>query len=316
MIKKFMGALSNPPQTISATKAATSEWQPTIEAVGSLRAVKGADLSLEVSGVVEVISFNSGDDVAEGAVLLQAAHRRRCRASCKSLQATAELSDITYKRDQKQFKMQAVSQATVDTDAANLKNATGPGRRSSRRLSTRRRCARRSPATSASAPSISASISAAGTVIVTLQALDPIFVDFFVPQQALTQVRLGQTVRCKVDTFQDKTFTGRDLGDQSEGRSASRNVQVRATLKNADHKLLPGMYATVDDRDRRAAELHHAAADRDHLQSVRRHGLRRREQGQGRRRQAATDRAPDLRHRRRRRAAIRSPCSRASRRAT
>ena len=79
MIKKFISALSNPPQTVSAAKAATSEWQSKIEAIGSLRAVKGADLSLEVSGVVESISFNSGDDVEEGATLTQAAHGRRCR---------------------------------------------------------------------------------------------------------------------------------------------------------------------------------------------------------------------------------------------
>ncbi len=71
MIKKFITALSNPPQTISAAKASTSEWQPKVEAIGSLRAVKGADLSLEVSGVVKSISFNSGDDVEEGAPLLK-----------------------------------------------------------------------------------------------------------------------------------------------------------------------------------------------------------------------------------------------------
>ena len=63
--------MSAPPQTVSATKAGYSEWQPNIEAVGSLRAVKGADLSLEVSGVVDSISFNSGDDVEQGALLLK-----------------------------------------------------------------------------------------------------------------------------------------------------------------------------------------------------------------------------------------------------
>jgi len=71
MIKKFMSAMSAPPQTVTASKAAFSEWQPKIDAVGSLRAVKGADLSLEVSGVVDSISFNSGDDVDAGKVLLK-----------------------------------------------------------------------------------------------------------------------------------------------------------------------------------------------------------------------------------------------------
>ena len=79
-------------------------------------------MSLEVSGVVESISFNSGDDVSEGAPLLKLRTADDV-ARLNSLQAMAELNDITYERDQKQFKMQAVSQATLDTDAANLKNA-------------------------------------------------------------------------------------------------------------------------------------------------------------------------------------------------
>ncbi len=78
MIKKFMSSMAAPPQTVSATKAEFSEWQPQIEAVGSLRAVKGADLSLEVSGVVDSISFNSGDDVEAGRATVEAARRRRC----------------------------------------------------------------------------------------------------------------------------------------------------------------------------------------------------------------------------------------------
>src|SRR5208282_2507084 len=107
MIKKFMSAASAPPQTVSATKASYSEWQPKIEAVGTLRAVKGADLSLEVSGVVDTISFNSGDDVAEGAPLLKLRSEDDV-AKLQSLQATAELNQLTYDRDLKQFKMQAV----------------------------------------------------------------------------------------------------------------------------------------------------------------------------------------------------------------
>ena len=77
MIKKFMSSMQAPPQTVSTTKAELSPWQPKIEAVGSLRAVKGADLSLEVSGVVDSISFNSGDDVKAGRRVVEAARRRR-----------------------------------------------------------------------------------------------------------------------------------------------------------------------------------------------------------------------------------------------
>ena len=86
----------------------------------------------------------------------------------------------------------------------------------------------------------------AGTPIVTLQALDPIYVDFFVPQQSVDQVRLGQQVAVKVDAYKDQTFAGEISAVNPKVDISNRNVQIRAMLKNADHKLLPGMYATVD----------------------------------------------------------------------
>ena len=104
-------------------------------------------------------------------------------------------------------------------------------------------------------------------MIVTLQALDPIFVDFFVPQQSVDQVRLGQPVTVKVDAFKDQTFTGEISAINPKVDTGSRNVQIRATLKNPDHKLLPGMYATVEIATGSPQELRHAAADGDHLQS-------------------------------------------------
>jgi membrane fusion protein, multidrug efflux system len=244
MIKKFISALSNPPQTISAAKAATSEWLPKVEAIGSLRAVKGADLSLEVSGVVESISFNSGDDVAEGAPLLKLRTADDV-ARLNSLQAMAELNDITYERDQKQFKMQAVSQATLDTDAANLKNAKAQVAQQQAIIDKKLLRAPFAGHLGIRAVDLGQYLGP-GTVIVTLQALDPIYVDFFVPQQSVDQVRLSQSVTIKIDAFKDQTFAGEIAAINPKVDTTNRNVQIRATLKNPDHKLLPGMYATVD----------------------------------------------------------------------
>ena len=80
----------------------------------------------------------------------------------------------------------------------------------------------------------------------TLQALDPIYVDFFLPQQALDQIKIGQTISAKVDTYPGQTFAGKIIAINPLVDTSSRNVQVRATLGNPDHRLLPGMYATVD----------------------------------------------------------------------
>jgi membrane fusion protein (multidrug efflux system) len=244
MIKKFITALGNPPQTVSVTRAGHSEWQTRIEAVGSLRAVKGADLSLELSGVVESISFNSGDDVAEGAQLLKLRTADDV-ARLESLQAIAALNEITSERDQKQFKMQAVSQATLDTDAANLKNARAQVVQQQAMIDKKILRAPFAGHLGIRAVDLGQYLSP-GTVIVTLQALDPIYVDFFVPQQAIDQLRLEQTVTVHVDAFKSEVFTGKISAINPKVDTGSRNVQVRATLQNADRKLLPGMYATVE----------------------------------------------------------------------
>ncbi len=244
MIKKFMSSMAQPPQTVTALKASNSPWQPNLEAVGSLRAVKGADLSLEVSGVVDTISFNSGDDVNEGTVLLKL-RSDDDQAKLVSLQATADLNQITYDRDQKQFKLQAVSQATIDTDAANLKNAQAQAAQQQAILDKKTLKAPFTGHLGIRAVDLGQYLSA-GTVIVTLQALDPIFVDFFVPQQWVDQLKLGQSVSVKIDAFKDQTFPGEISAINPKVDAATRNVQVRATLNNADHKLIPGMYATID----------------------------------------------------------------------
>jgi membrane fusion protein (multidrug efflux system) len=244
MIKKFMAAAASPPQTVSTTTAGVQEWQPEIEAVGSLRAVNGADLAFEVSGIVKDIQFNSGDDVAAGKVLL-ALRSDDDVGKLRALEATAELSEVNYHRDQEQFKIKAVSQATLDADAANLKNARAQVTEQQAIVDKKMLRAPFAGHLGVRAVDIGQFVSA-GTAIVTLQALDPIYVDFFLPQQKLNQVKLGLSVTAKIDTYPDRTFAGTISAINPKVDASTRNVQVRATLTNADHALLPGMYATVD----------------------------------------------------------------------
>ena len=244
MIKKFMAQMASPPQTISTSKAGYDEWQSKIDAVGSLRAVKGADLSLEVAGVVDTISFNSGDDVQEGALLLKLRAEDDV-AKLESLQATAQLSQINYDRDLKQLKINAVSQATVDTDAANLKNAKAQVAQQQAILDKKTLRAPFAGHIGIRSVDVGQYLGP-GTAIVTLQALDPIYLDFFVPQQEVDRMKLKQTVEVRVDAFPNQVFTGEIAAINPKVDAASRNVQVRAALKNPDHRLLPGMYATVD----------------------------------------------------------------------
>jgi membrane fusion protein, multidrug efflux system len=244
MIEKAMASLANPPQTVSTTTVALQDWQHTVEAVGSLRAVNGADLALEVPGIVDEIKFNSGDDVEAGQLLLQLRTDDDV-ARLQSLQASAELAQIVYERDQKQLKIQAVSQATLDADAANLKNAKAQVAEQQAIVDKKSVRAPFAGHLGIRAVDVGQYVSA-GTTIVTLQALDPIFVDFFLPQQALEQIKVGQPAIVKVDTYAGETFRGEITAINPKVDLSTRNLQVRATLKNPDHKLLPGMYATVD----------------------------------------------------------------------
>jgi len=241
-IKEAMASMADLPQTVSAAKAASSDWQPRIDAVGSLRAVRGADLSLEVAGVVEEITFQSGDEVQAGQVLLRLRHED---AKLQSLEATAQLAQITYDRDVKQLKAQAISQAIVDNDEANLRNAKAQVAQQKAMVDKKTLRAPFAGRLGLRQVDLGQFLSA-GTVIATLQSLDPIFVDFLLPQQSVAQLSVGQTVRVKVDAFLGREFAGKITAINPKVETASRNIQVRATLPNRDQKLLPGMFATVE----------------------------------------------------------------------
>lgn len=241
--KMFMAQAARAPQTVSTVVAAKSQWQTEIRAVGSLRAVRGADLSAQASGVVERIEFESGNDVPAGKLLLQLKPNDDY-AKLDELKAAAELAAETLKRDREQFAAQAVSQATIDTDVSTLKSAEAQV--AAQQALIEEKIVRAPFAGRLGIRQVDlGQYLASGTTIVTLQALDPMLIDFYVPQQALGQLKVGERVAATVDTYPGETFSGTIESVNSKVDSASRNVQVRAAFRNADRRLLPGMFATV-----------------------------------------------------------------------
>lgn len=244
IIQQVLAKMANPPQAVATVTATEQNWQPQLEAVGSLRAVNGADLSLELAGVVAELDFKSGDDVSKGTVLM----RLRADddvAKLAALQATADLAQVNYDRDLKQWRAQAISQAVLDSDKFNLKNARAQVDEQQATVDKKILRAPFDGHLGIRAVDVGQYLNA-GTTVVTLQALDPIYVDFFLPQQALDQIKIGQAVSARVDTYPGQTFAGKISAINPLVDTNSRNVQVRATLGNPDRKLLPGMYATVD----------------------------------------------------------------------
>ncbi len=244
MIRKSMASHGEPPQTVSVMKATLQEWQPQTEAVGSLVAVRGADISPEVSGIVSAIHFSSGQEVDTGAPLLDL-NADSDIAKLRSLKAAAELARQTYERDRQQFEIQAISRATLDADIANLKSAGAQVAEQQALVDKKFIHAPFAGRLGIRAVDLGQYLNA-GTKIVTLQSLDPIHVDFYLPQKSVGQVATGHKVLVRTDAFPGRTFSGEIAAVDPKVDLNTRNVQVRATIRNPRHLLLPGMYVTTD----------------------------------------------------------------------
>jgi membrane fusion protein (multidrug efflux system) len=243
MIKQGMAKGASAPAAVATTKAMMTSWQAHTQAVGSLRAVRGADLSAQASGVVDQISFESGNQVGQGAVLLRL-RPNDDPAKLAQLQAEATLAEQTLSRDKEQLAAQAISQATVDTDVANL--ASAQAQVAQQRALIDEKIVRAPFAGRLGIRQIDeGQYLTAGATVVTLQALDPIFIDFYLPQQELASLKRGEPVTATVDAYPGVSFPGVVASINSKVDSASRNVQVRGSFPNPGHKLVPGMYATV-----------------------------------------------------------------------
>jgi membrane fusion protein (multidrug efflux system) len=232
-----------PPSVVSTIVAQSQPWQDTLEAVGTLRAVRGADLAAEVPGIVDWIGFDSGHDVEAGTVLMRLRPNDDA-AKLAELQAAADLAAANLARDTKQFRAQAVSQATIDADNSHLRGAHAQVEEQQALMAEKvvkapftGRLGLRQVDVGQYLPT--------GATVVTLQALDPIYVDFYLPQQALSQVRSGEAATVTVDGYPGRVFPATVTAISPKLDQASRMAQIRATVANPDHVLLPGMFATV-----------------------------------------------------------------------
>jgi membrane fusion protein, multidrug efflux system len=241
--KKTAAAAPVPSSTVTSTKAEFQQWQPQITAVGTLRALRGVDVTTEVAGLVRSIHFKSGDEVRTGQLLAQL-NADSDVALLRSLEAAADLADTVYARDKELFAAEVLSKAQVDTDAGDLKSKRA---QVAQQLAVVQKKTIRAPF----AGKLGISTVNPGQYmnpadkLVTLQTIDPIYVDFNVPQQQLPQLSVGQKVTLTADAAPGQTFIGKINAISPRIDPATRNVMIEATLPNAKRELLPGMFASV-----------------------------------------------------------------------
>jgi membrane fusion protein (multidrug efflux system) len=243
MIKKFLASMGNQPQTVSTMVAKSEDWMPALKAVGTLRAVRGTDIAPQVPGVVAAIPFKSSEEVKKGDLLLQLDDTDDA-AKLRALKASAELARLTYNRTRQLAQKGTVSQAALDSATASLRSIEAQVAEQQALVAKKRISAPFAGSIGIRLVDVGQYVTP-GQKITTLQTLDPIYMDFSLPQQNLQQIKMGQKVSVVTDTFPDLSFDGEITGLDPKVDPQTRNVSVRAQVANPDHKLLPGMFATA-----------------------------------------------------------------------
>ena len=245
MVKGFLAAAFAPkPTAVSVETAGIEKWPPRMNAIGSLRAFQGIDVAPQVAGNIRAIHFKSGDDVAAGAPLIELDDSVE-QADLKNGMAQFRNAELSLERQQTLAAGGNAAKAQVDSALAARDSASATVEHARAIIAQKAIAAPFAGRLGIAKVDIGQFV-AVGTSLVTLQQLDPIFVDFQMPEEALSRVTIGQETTMTVDAFPDRNFAGKVTAIDARVNADTRNVLVRAQFPNADRKLLPGMFANVE----------------------------------------------------------------------
>jgi membrane fusion protein, multidrug efflux system len=237
------GAFEPPPTAVTTDVAKRTEWQPTLESVGTVTAVNGVTVSTDLAGIVRQIAFESGNKVREGDLLVHLDTTQE-EAQLHSAEAQRDFGAVSLKRDKDLVEKHAISQSDYDNaDAVFRQNQASVDQ--FKALIARKTLRAPFDGVAGIRQVNLGQYLKEGDMVVTLQAFDPIYVNFSLPQQDLSKLVIGEPVQLRVDTFPDQTFNGTITAINSLVDQATRNVQVQATFANRDLRLRPGMFAKV-----------------------------------------------------------------------
>lgn len=243
-IKQAIVHMAAPTHTVSTMNIKFSNWQSTLHSIGNLRATLQVNVTSQLPGMIDKIYFSPGARVKQGDILVQLNPAQEI-AALHALEAQVQLAKITYQRDQAQFAVHAVSKQTVEVDAWNLKNLEAQVAQSEAVVEKK---IIRAPFSGQLGISnvYQGQYLNPGDAITTLQTFDPMYVDFYLPQQVLGQLKIGQTVLVTTDAYPGKTFKGKITTIEPRVDINTRNIEVEATVNNPLHQLRSGMFASVN----------------------------------------------------------------------
>ncbi|MDC0948425.1 efflux RND transporter periplasmic adaptor subunit [Gammaproteobacteria bacterium] len=232
-----------PPEPVNTAVVSADTWSTQLTATGSLKAVQAITVRTELPGKVAKIGFESGQSIEQGALLAQQETSSE-DAELRAAEATLELARVDAKRTKQLVEQRAVARASLDQTQATLSQARAQADAIRVARSKKRIEAPFAGQLGLRQVNIG-QVLQAGDPIVTLQTLDPIHVDFTLPQQQLTKIAVGQPIKLSGDVIQTTDRNGRITAIEPDIDTVTRAVTVRATVANSDGHLRPGMFVDV-----------------------------------------------------------------------
>ncbi|RMT85275.1 efflux RND transporter periplasmic adaptor subunit [Pseudomonas viridiflava] len=232
-----------PPVSVAVVTAVEQPWQSRLPTIGTLKALQGVDLSLEIAGTVKALQFESGQKVRAGQPLLQLDSDVE-RALLGTAEADLGLAQVEHGRGSKLVGDQAISRGDFDKLAAQLKKASATVAQLKASLAKKQILAPFSGTIGIRQVDVGDYL-ASGTVIATLQDLSSLYVDFYVPEQAVPKLAVAQRVQVSVSAYPGQSFDAMVSAINPKVDETTRNILIRATLPNPENTLLPGMFADL-----------------------------------------------------------------------
>lgn len=243
MVKKYISQMINQPVTISTVKAQQQAWQPALPAVGNLTAVNGVDVNSQLPGQIVKINFQSGQDVKKGELLIQLDDSLD-QQTLKSQQAQFDLNEKNYQRNLTLSQSKVISQSTLDTSRTQLLQSKAMLETAKLTIEEKKIKTPFSGRLGISQVSIGQFVSP-GQPLVPLQQMDPLYVDFSLPEQDIKQLSVGQKVELSIEAFPNQSFSGSITALNAKADPTTHTISVRATVPNSKYQLFPGVFARI-----------------------------------------------------------------------
>ncbi|MGH9815773.1 MAG: efflux RND transporter periplasmic adaptor subunit [Candidatus Acidiferrales bacterium] len=239
-------AFQPPPEAVTTIVAQQEKWPARLSVIGTMAAVQGVTVSADLPGVIDRIAFDSGHAIRQGDLLVQLDARQE-QAQLAAAEAERDLARVNFARLEGLVSTGAISRANYDRAAAEQKLTEA--RVGEIRATIARKTIRAPFSGVLGIRQVNqGQYMSAGDAIVPLQSLNPIYVNFGIPQQDVGQVRVGRTILITSADWPGVEFTGRVTAINAVVDEATRNIQIQATLANPQGKLRPGMFVQVEAR--------------------------------------------------------------------